>query len=216
MLNEQLLQQLRAMSVSLVAEALNELGLKLVFASGFRPVSEERLLVGTAVTLRMASVDQERRGGYSLFTAAMDAAQSVCAPVIVIQSPDIEGATWDAVHAVAARQRGVQGLVIDGAARDVDELRAMGFPVFASRVSPWAAGRTVDTVSANEPIRIGGEEVDAGDIVLADPNGLVVVPCGNLERVVERAAQHKAQRDAIRQGLESGTSYDDSLRPPGD
>jgi len=213
MLNEQSLHRFQALSVPLVAEALTELGLVLKLAPGFHPMGAAQPLVGTAVTLRIANTDQERRGGYAHFSAALEAARSAFAPIFVIQSPDVEGASWDLVHAVAAKQHGVRGAIVDGAARDVAEMRELGFPLYATHLTPWPASRRADTISLNSPIHIGGEEVDAGDIILADGNGIVVVPDESLAEVLARAEQHRQQREQSRQRLQSGTPYNDALRP---
>jgi 4-hydroxy-4-methyl-2-oxoglutarate aldolase len=101
---------------------------------------------------------------------------------------------WGEVLTVAAMARGVVGLVIDGGVRDIDAMQALGFPVFA--VAPGLLStekRDPGTVGA--PIALAGVRVEAGDVVLGDADGLVVLPRATAEDVVTagRAREDKEQ-----------------------
>src|SRR3989304_3306899 len=78
----------------------------------------------------------------------------------------------------AARVRGIQGVIIDGAATDVQAVRAMQFPVFCRTVSALTTKALHLTGEVNAPIRCGGVSVAPGDLILADENGVVVVSPG--------------------------------------
>lgn len=212
MLNEQSHQRLRSLSVPIVAQALDELGLVLEFAPGFNPLGAGTPIVGTAITMRVTNTDQERQGGYAHLAAALEAAHSVYAPVLIIQSPDVNGATWDIVNATAAHQRGVPCAIVDGAVRDVHDMQSLGFSVFAPRVTPWPAARRVDSVSFNQPVHIGGEEVTFRDIIMADIHGIIVVPEQSVNEVLKRAELIREQRNRILDAIRAGTPYGDVTR----
>ncbi len=114
-------------------------------------------------------------------------------------------AVWGEVLTIAAQQRGVVGLVVDGATRDVEAIRALGFPVFGRGTSPAgphkAGGGTIGA-----PVCCGGVAVSAGDVVVADPDGVVVVPAGSLTETWAAARQrlHDEQRWIAR--IRSGES----------
>ena len=98
------------------------------------------------------------------------------------------------VIVVEAQRRGVQGFVIDGVIRDVAESRASGFPLFARGVSPAPRGRE-GPGEINAPITCGGISVSPGDVLVADEEGIVVVPGARAEEVLARA-QAMAAADA--------------------
>jgi regulator of RNase E activity RraA len=104
--------------------------------------------------------------------------------VIVVESGDVD-------YALA---RGIAAFVADGVIRDLTEVRAMGFPVFARGVIP-IPGTKAAFEPLNEPVRCGGVEVDPGDVVVADEEGIVVVP-HDLEAEVLRDAQAKLTQEA--------------------
>jgi regulator of RNase E activity RraA len=86
-------------------------------------------------------------------------------------------------------KRGVAGVVVDGAARDVRGLRELGFPTFCSGVTPRIFG-SQGPGAINIPIACGGVPVNPGDIVLGDDDGVVVVPRDDAERVLALTEEH--------------------------
>jgi regulator of RNase E activity RraA len=102
------------------------------------------------------------------------------------------------VCAVAAR-RGIAALVVDGAIRDLAEVREAGFAVWGRAVTPLA-GRKAAVAPLGQPVRCGGVRVSAGDIIVADDDGVVVVPAGRREQVLAKASA-KSQAEA-RQSLD--------------
>jgi len=114
--------------------------------------------------------------------------------VIVVEAGDVEYAVAGGNVCTVAQKRGVVAFVVDGVIRDLAEAREHGFPVFARGVSPIPG--TKDKVGVlNGPVRCGGVEVAPGDIVVADEEGIVVVPISRLDAVLT-AAQARAARDA--------------------
>jgi regulator of RNase E activity RraA len=114
--------------------------------------------------------------------------------VIVVQAGDDRMAVADGNVCAAAQRRGVAGFVVDGVIRDAAESRGRGFPVFARGVSP-IAGRQDGPGEIGGPITCGAVRVNPGDVVVADENGIVVVPRTRAETVL-RNARARAARDA--------------------
>ena len=115
----------------------------------------------------------------------------------------VEAGHWGEILTVAAQQRGVAGLVINGGVRDIDAARRRDFPVFAAGVSMKATVKEV-LGSINEPIVCGGVEVRPGDIVLGDDDGLVVVAIETAGDALQAAiARETAELDVMRR-LQAG------------
>ncbi|GGU16967.1 RraA family protein [Lentzea flava] len=112
--------------------------------------------------------------------------------VIVVQSGDLDYALAGGNVCAVAHRRGVAAFVLDGVIRDVAETRELGFPVFARGVIPIPG--TKKAVSPfNEPIECGGVRVEAGDVVVADEEGVVVVPRDRQDQVLRDARAKLAE-----------------------
>ena len=114
--------------------------------------------------------------------------------VIVVEAGDDAMAVAGGNVCAIAQKRGVAGFVIDGVIRDIGESRDNGFPLFARGRSP-IPGTKDGPGEINHPIRCGGIVVHPGDIVIADEEGIVVVPLAKAEEVLKKA-QAKADADA--------------------
>ncbi|HLF49319.1 MAG TPA: RraA family protein [Methylomirabilota bacterium] len=114
--------------------------------------------------------------------------------VIVVAAGDAEMAVAGGNVCAVAQRRGVVGFVIDGVIRDVAESRANAFPVFARGVSPIPGGKD-GPGEINAPITCGGVRVTPGDVLVADEEGIVVVPGARAAEVLAKA-QAKAAADA--------------------
>ncbi|MEV5505948.1 RraA family protein [Streptomyces orinoci] len=114
--------------------------------------------------------------------------------VIVVESGDLDYALAGGNVCAVAQRRGIAAFVADGVLRDLAEVRAMGFPVFARGVIPIPGTKTA-AHPLNVPVRCGGVTVHAGDIVVADEEGVVVVPHARQEEVL-LAARAKLAKEA--------------------
>jgi 4-hydroxy-4-methyl-2-oxoglutarate aldolase len=102
--------------------------------------------------------------------------------VIVVQAGDVDYAVAGGNVCAVAQRLGIAAFVIDGVIRDLAEVRAMGFPVFARGVSP-VAGTKSAVAPLNGPVVCGSVTVAAGDVIVADEEGVVVVPAGRRDEV---------------------------------
>jgi regulator of RNase E activity RraA len=169
------------------------LGREQVMDIGIRPLwpSMPRL-AGPAFTVRCAPGDN-----LMLHAAIHRAARG---SVIVVEAGDVDYAVSGGNVCAVAQRRGVAGFVVDGVIRDIAEVREMGFPVFARGVIPIPGAKDV-VAPLNEPVRCGGVNVAAGDHVVADEEGIVVVPAARREQVLGDAQARLAK--------EAGESIDD-------
>jgi regulator of RNase E activity RraA len=114
--------------------------------------------------------------------------------VVVVEAGDLEYAVAGGNVCAWAQRRGILGFVVDGVVRDVAEVRAYAFPVFARGVVPVPGGKRGGGV-LNGPVTCGGVRVHPGDVVVADEEGVVVVESARALEVL-RAAEAQAARDA--------------------
>ena len=103
--------------------------------------------------------------------------------------------SWGGIVSIGAAERSVRGVITDGACRDVGQARELGFPVFARAQVPVTARGRLRQKSAGEPILIGEVTVRPGDVVMADEDGVVVVPRERATEVLD-AARRLAGREA--------------------
>lgn len=114
--------------------------------------------------------------------------------IIVVEAGDVDYAVAGGNVCAVAQKRGITAFVIDGVIRDLAEARSNRFPVFARGVIPIPGGKDI-IGTLNQPIHCGGVQVSPGDIVVADEEGIVVVPSEKLNSVLS-GAQARAAKDA--------------------
>ncbi|PZE22351.1 RraA family protein [Paenibacillus xerothermodurans] len=195
-----------------VSDALDKLGLKSGVA-GIRPLYDCAKVVGPAVTMRIIPFGPDMPSGH-LGADALNASEP--GDVIVIDNAGrVDQNCWGEILAFAARQQGVAGVVIDGAARDVDIIRQINFPVYARGVVPFTArGRNVQG-DYNCTVQLGGAQVRPSDIVMADMNGVVVIPAERAEEVL-RVSKELFDREAeMVRLLQSGVPFSEVDRKSG-
>ncbi|MFE7896260.1 RraA family protein [Streptomyces sp. NPDC057424] len=115
--------------------------------------------------------------------------------VVVVESGDLDYALAGGNVCAVARRRGITAFVADGVIRDLAEVRDMGFPVFARGVIPIPGTKSAAR-PLNERVRCGGVTVDPGDTVVADEEGVVVVPGARREEVLAAARAKLAEESA--------------------
>ena len=114
-----------------------------------------------------------------------------------------------------ALRSGIVGALIEGAVRDSDDLRAMGFPVFSRTVAPGYTAGKVRAVALGEKVHVGGRPVHSGDIVVGDNDGVVVVRPEELDAVIARAAEIHQWEERHHALIAEGAPYDEVERRSG-
>ena len=174
----------QTLSPTTLADALNR---EQVMDIGIRPLWQPMpRMAGPAYTVRCAPADN-----LMLHVAIYRAPPG---SVIVVEAGDVDYAVSGGNVCAVAKRRGIAGFVIDGVIRDLAEVREDRFPVFARGVIPIPGGKQ-GPGELNNTIRCGGVQVSAGDVVVADEEGVVVVPAARQDAVLE-AARKRAAKDA--------------------
>lgn len=199
-MHDSMRERLLRLDTCAVCDALDTLGLPGA-VTGLRPLwpadwSAERVMVGTARTIRVAP----RADGLPAQHIATPVVESAAEHDVVVI--DNRGRTdvscWGGILTVAALRRGVAGVVVDGAARDVGESQQLGLPVFGRAAVPVSARGRIVQEAMDVPVSVGGVVVRPADLVVADCNGVVFVPAAHAERVVTLAERIAArERDMV-------------------
>ncbi|MCY3606175.1 MAG: RraA family protein [Gammaproteobacteria bacterium] len=182
---ESLTERLRSLDCCAVSDALDALGLKPA-VEGLLPLSARRLVAGRAVTVRLDSKPPDGGSKRHLGTNAVESAGPGDVIVVAHQSRD-DCAGWGGVLSTGAKLKAIDGVVIDGAARDIDEAIELDFPIYGRKpIAVTARGRVYET-SFNTKIDIVGVDVDPGDYVIADSSGVAFIPAARAEEVIGTA-----------------------------
>ncbi len=214
-----LVERLGRLDTGAVSDALDRLGLAGV-VTGLAPLSvPHRRVAGRVVTVELGPPVAGPAARH-LGTAAVEAAGPGDV-IVVAHQGRIDCAGWGGILSLAAQLREVGGVIVDGACRDLDEARELGFPVFAKAVVPLTARGRASELSWGRPITVGScVRVRPGDLALADSSGVVFVDAERAEEVLDAAeeivAREAAMAEALRLGSRPsdvmGRSYEELLR----
>ncbi len=166
--------------------------------SDMRPLFEGIRVVGTAVTVKTLAAD----------LAAAFKAIDICQPgdIVVIDSHgSTNTAFWGENMTMSARNRGAVAAIIDGACRDVEEIRKIRFPVICKGIVP-NVGAIAGYGDVNVSIQCAGVPVSPGDIVVADGNGVVVVPMAQAADILQRAQQLLETEHLLQEKIKAGAT----------
>ena len=94
--------------------------------------------------------------------------------------------------ATTAKVRGMEGVVVDGAIRDVDEIETLGLSVFSRSISPATMMGRSTSLSRDVPVVCGGVTVSPGDYIVGDHDGVICIPAGQVQAVLERSLEMEA------------------------
>jgi 4-hydroxy-4-methyl-2-oxoglutarate aldolase len=165
------------------------------FDPRIRPLWAGASVAGPAFTVRGAAADN-----LALHRAVAEAPAG--AVIVAATGESTRVAVWGSLLSSICVERGVLGLVVDGAVRDVDRIRELGFPVFCAAVTLLGPAKQ-DPGTVGEAIEIGGVTVSPGDLVVACGDGVVVVAAGEVEAAVRRAEEIEAREtEMIRRAVD--------------
>jgi regulator of RNase E activity RraA len=216
-----LVQRLRLLDTCAVSDALDRLGLPGA-VHGVHAVWSCPRLAGQVITVGLRPPVAGEPARPHLGAAAITEA-SVGDVVLMAAGGRTDAAAWGGLLSLAAREKGVGGVIVDGACRDVDDSRDLGFPVYARAAVPTTArGRIVEDATG-VPVEVGGRPVNTGDLAIADASGVVLVAAEDAERVIALAEELAAREGRLAQALRDGrpvlevmdAGYEAMTRPSG-
>ncbi|XUL93335.1 4-carboxy-4-hydroxy-2-oxoadipate aldolase/oxaloacetate decarboxylase [Streptomyces galilaeus] len=186
-------EALAAFGVATVSEAMGRTGL---LGPSIRPVQQGVRVAGTAVTVIGWPGDN------LMIHAAVEQCGEGDILVVTTTSPCTDG-LFGELFATALQKRGVRGVVLNTGIRDTQELRDMGFAAWSRAVSSQGTVKATGG-SVNVPIAIDGQVVRPGDVIVADDDGVVVVPREKARETAEKSAAREAKEAATRAAFLEG------------
>jgi regulator of RNase E activity RraA len=176
-----------------------------------RPLTSSGLLAGRCRTTLWADMFHADPRPYELELQAVDS----CQPddvLIAAAGGSMRSGIWGELLTTAVRNGGCVGAIVDGAVRDVRKIRELQFPVFARGTCVYDSKDRQRVIDRDIPVEIDGVRFAPGDLVVADDDGIVVVPRAVESEVLQRAWEkvhaENAVRDAIRGGMKAVEAYD--------
>ena len=198
---ERLPEDLLAQAAKLPTATLHEAGKKIgALPSAIKPVAAQFRFAGSALTVHSPPGDN------LWLHRALEVAQPGDV-MVVFTSGAYEHGYWGEIMTTMAQVRGLAGLVIDGCVRDGALLAEFGFPVFARGLCIQGTGKDFGAIGwINHPVTMGQVVVHAGDLVVGDGDGVVVIPQASAPEVVQAGLQREADEAAILDRLRQGES----------
>jgi 4-hydroxy-4-methyl-2-oxoglutarate aldolase len=169
-----------------------------LMSSRMRPLLQGRRISGAAVTSYNFPGDN-----LMIHVALNVAARGQI--LVLANGGGTQGALWGDVACTFAAHNGIAGVVADGPVRDIDALREMDFPVWATSISPSHPEKR-GPGSVNVPIVVDGVLVEPGDVIVADGDGVLAIPQAHLARTLKGARQRAEREIAIRERIKAGES----------
>ncbi|WP_105969971.1 RraA family protein [Streptomyces geranii] len=204
-----LLTQFTALDTATVSDALDACGLP-PGQGGLRPMWGRPRVAGFAVTVALEPLADGPTGAH-IHTEAIATAGPYDV-MVVANGGRTDVSSWGGILSLGASVRSVRGVVTDGACRDVAQARDLHFPVFArARVPATARGRLRQR-STGEPVALGEVTVHPGDVVLADEDGVVIVPRDRAPQVLETAQRLADRETAIEADVRAGIPLPQAMR----
>jgi len=190
---EEMIAIFREVSSSNISDAMHRKGAM----KGILPINLGSKIVGRAVTV------QTFAGDWAKPVEAIDLAGP--GDVLVIYNGSNFIAPWGGLATLSCKIKGIEGAVIDGAVRDVDEIRAMNYPIFSSGITP-NAGDPKGMGEINSEITCAGQAVKPGDYIVGDESGVVVIPKERAYEIARRAKEVEKTESRLYEEIRRGST----------
>jgi 4-hydroxy-4-methyl-2-oxoglutarate aldolase len=193
-------------SAALASDCLDQLGYRnQVLNSDIEMISGEGVMMGYAFPVALEIVDVAPKVPYVGLLAALDAVDKN--QVYVIPSSRVgRAALWGELLATACSFKGVAGVLADGPIRDVARLRMMGFKVFGTGSSPLDINSRYEVVGHKVPCVIDDVTVEPGDLIVADVDGVVIIPSLTIDAVIHLVEEKNSGENQFRAAVAEGMS----------
>jgi 4-hydroxy-4-methyl-2-oxoglutarate aldolase len=168
-----------------------------VIRAAQRLSGEERspAIVGPAITIAFAPIASTRAAAEAPYLASRIIERAEAGDVIVVATHGAPHAFWGEHMAQHAHRREVGAAILDGYVRDISGIREIGFPLFARGTTPDTLLPHFEAIGYNKPIVCGDAQVSAGDIIVADSDGVVVIPRRHLTEIAVAVEKRQALED---------------------
>src|SRR5436190_942678 len=200
---------------AVVCDALDKVGLRNQSPRvPLKPLTVPGVLVGRCKTTLWAEMAHVDRRPYELELQAVD----TCQPddvLIAAASGSMRSGLWGELLSTAARRSGCVGAIVDGAVRDVVKMTTMGFPVFARGTSPYDSRDRNRVIDVDVPVEIDGVRFSPGDLVIADADGIVVVPQAVEAEVIHAAWEKVHAENEVRAAITGGMTATEAFKKYG-
>jgi 4-hydroxy-4-methyl-2-oxoglutarate aldolase len=187
------IKELSLFSTATLHEALGQIG-NLPYE--IKPLSKSMKICGPAYTVKAKAFMNINLHRAYAYAKQGDVIVADC-------SGGYEAGYWGDLLTTGAMKQGISGLVIDACVRDADEIEALGFPVFCRGLCIKGTGKDPEG-SLNEPITIGNVTIHAGDFIVGDRDGVVVIPKNRIEEAIEKAHAREQKEAKTRVELNKG------------
>ena len=202
-------ERLRRLDCCGVSDALDRLGLAGV-SSGLVPQSTAGRIAGRVITVKLGQGDPPPGPPRHLGTTAVELGGSDDIIVVEQRSGVIAG-SWGGLLTLAAKLRGITGIVSDGLVRDMDEAVDLGMPIYARGCTAQTARGRVVELGTNIPITVGDIKVAPGDYVIADRSAVIFIRQSDIEAVLDIAEQLVAREGEMARALLAGVAVSDVM-----
>jgi regulator of RNase E activity RraA len=180
-----------------VADAVERLSARRAHLSAhFHRLAGDRM-IGSAVTLQLVREEGASSTGEGLKAIQVLERAAPGSVIVVCSDGNPDFAVFGPTFATLAKARGLAGFVIDGGMRGVSDLRKIGVPVFARSAVPGSAGGHYRMAAVNERVSCDGVEIAPGDMVVADDDGVAIVPANLREEALARAQALRDEKEAL-------------------
>ena len=205
-----MIDRIASLATGTLANALDDLGYHDKVMPGIKAVSNGFRFAGPAVTVRQSSGEfGSYRSGDFKVGAMIDSASS--GDVIVVDAGGAPFSTWGGMASYAAKLKGVAGLVVDGAVRDLEEIIEFEFPVFARHMVPTTGRTRLKVEAINVSIVVDGVRVEPGDIIVGDGTGIVCLPGHRTAEIVNLAEEFARDDASAIEDMKAGLTFSETM-----
>jgi 5-oxopent-3-ene-1,2,5-tricarboxylate decarboxylase / 2-hydroxyhepta-2,4-diene-1,7-dioate isomerase len=210
-LTEELKAKLASVATATISAALRKRGLNNVSIDGLQPTKPGQKVIGTARTLRYVpnreDLFKSHGGGYNAQKRAIDALND--GDILVMEARGEKGSgTLGDILALRAQVRGAAGIITDGGVRDLSAVAGLEIPTFHNGPHPAVLGRKHVPWEVDATIGCGGTTVQPGDIIVADADGILVLPPALAEEVADEAVEQERKDTFVFQMVKEGHKVD--------
>ena len=198
------------LATSTIGNALDELGCNGI-VHGLHPLVGGRAFCGRTVTVKQTTAEF---GAHSVAEFKVGAMIDAADPgqVIVVDNGGALVSTWGGLASFAAKMKGIAGTIIDGGARDVEEIRECGYAVQARHIVPTGGRKRIKVEGIGVPIELSGVRINSDEIVKADDTGIARIPAECELEVLVLAEEYEVNDKHALELLKTGQSFSEAMR----